>query len=87
MASTIALSRRVRSAAISPSTSSGAGTLGSVRAPASAALFAISSARPGAGSANPADSHDDATCWAARAPAPSTHQDGSASQILVSGEE
>lgn len=34
-----------------------------------------------------ADSHDDVTSWAAQAPAPSTHQDGNAGQILISGEE
>ena len=34
-----------------------------------------------------ADSHDDVTCWATQAPAPSTHQDGNAGQILISGEE
>jgi hypothetical protein len=51
------------------------------------ALNALYSAEEDLQAAARADSHDDVTCWAAQAPAPSTHQDGNAGQILISGEE
>jgi hypothetical protein len=52
-----------------------------------AACNILTSAEEDVQAAGEADSHDDATCWAAQAPAPSTYQDGSAGQILISGEE